>query len=89
MRIQKLRTISLLTKLVKLQLARLFWELLGRGTPPRAIVIIYFVDFSDKMYAKLSDSDVNMILKLNKCNEEMCRIGNEMVYILFRAHVSY
>lgn len=66
MRIEKLRMISLPTKLVKLQPARLFGELLGGGAPPRAIVIIYFVDFSDKMYAELSDSDVNMILKLNK-----------------------
>lgn len=27
---------------------------------PRTIVVIYFVDFSDKMYAELSDSDTNI-----------------------------
>lgn len=57
--VQKLRTIPLPTKLVKLQRARLFSELGGEASP-RAIVVIHFVDFSDKMYAKLSDSDANI-----------------------------
>lgn len=48
------------TELVKLQPARLFRETAGEREPPPYAIVIYFVDFSDKMYAELSDSDANI-----------------------------
>lgn len=50
------------------------------GASPGTIVVIYFVDFSDKMLSCQTQIQIFVTLKLNKFAKK-CRVENEMVYI--------